>query len=93
MYSLNQLQCLYRFETYEQAWSIGNEWMQFEQVYDMKDQVNNLAVANSISCFIPQGPGIKVGNASSIYLNFSSCQEIMRSSILFPLGALLEWSI
>ncbi|KAK2970964.1 hypothetical protein RJ640_027445 [Escallonia rubra] len=42
------------------VWSIGNQGMRFEQVYDMKDQVNNLAVANSISCFIPQGAGIKV---------------------------------
>ncbi|KAK1396899.1 RING-type E3 ubiquitin transferase [Heracleum sosnowskyi] len=53
------------------AWSISNEWMQFQQVYDMKDHVNNLTVANSISCFIPQGPGIKVHswNGASKLLN------------------------
>lgn len=42
------------------TWSISNEGMQCEQVQDMKDHVNSLAVANRISCFIPQGAGIKV---------------------------------
>ncbi|XP_024959066.1 putative E3 ubiquitin-protein ligase LIN [Cynara cardunculus var. scolymus] len=41
------------------AWSI-KETLQCEQVYDVKDHVNNLLVANSISCFIPQGAGIKI---------------------------------
>ncbi|KAM7509539.1 hypothetical protein LguiA_019992 [Lonicera macranthoides] len=53
------------------AWSIENEVMHCEQVYDVKDHVNNLLVANSISCFIPQGPGVKeidlaTGTLSSI---------------------------
>ncbi|KAI3701448.1 hypothetical protein L6452_26532 [Arctium lappa] len=42
------------------AWSINKETLQCEQVYDVKDHVNNLLVANSISCFIPQGAGIKI---------------------------------
>ncbi|XP_077210916.1 putative E3 ubiquitin-protein ligase LIN-1 isoform X2 [Tasmannia lanceolata] len=42
------------------AWSVGDEEIQCIQVYDMKDQVHNLNVANAISCFIPQGAGIKV---------------------------------
>ncbi|KAL7591164.1 hypothetical protein Lser_V15G32972 [Lactuca serriola] len=41
-------------------WSINKESIHCEQVYDVKDQVNNLLVANSISCFIPQGAGIKI---------------------------------
>ncbi|KAI7750354.1 hypothetical protein M8C21_015542, partial [Ambrosia artemisiifolia] len=42
------------------GWSINKEMIQCEQVYDVKDHVNNLLVANSISCFIPQGAGIKI---------------------------------
>ena len=42
--------------------------MHSEEVYDMKDHVNNLAVANNISCFIPQGYGIKVLNKLCIKL-------------------------
>ncbi|GFS41204.1 hypothetical protein Acr_00g0073010 [Actinidia rufa] len=42
------------------VWSIGSEAIYCTQVHDVKDQVNNLVVANSISCFIPQGAGIKV---------------------------------
>ncbi|GLU09894.1 hypothetical protein SLE2022_267290 [Rubroshorea leprosula] len=42
------------------VWSIGNEVIHCIQVHDMKDQVHNLVVANSISCFIPQGAGVKV---------------------------------
>ncbi|KAF5788826.1 putative transcription factor WD40-like family [Helianthus annuus] len=42
------------------GWSVNKEMIQCEQVYDVKDHVNNLLVANSISCFIPQGAGIKI---------------------------------
>lgn len=42
--------------------------MHCEEVYDMKDHVNNLVVANNISCFIPQGSGIKVLNKLCIKL-------------------------
>ncbi|XP_043808070.1 putative E3 ubiquitin-protein ligase LIN-1 isoform X3 [Manihot esculenta] len=41
------------------VWSIGNEEIHCVQVHDMKDQVHNLVVTNSISCFIPQGAGVK----------------------------------
>ncbi|KAG9453788.1 hypothetical protein H6P81_006692 [Aristolochia fimbriata] len=41
-------------------WSIGEEDIQCIQIYDVKDQVHNLVVANTISCFITQGPGVKV---------------------------------
>ncbi|KAM7519314.1 hypothetical protein LguiB_018276 [Lonicera macranthoides] len=53
------------------AWSIGNDLMHCEEVYDMNDHVNNLVVANNISCFIPQGSGIKVNswNGESRLLN------------------------
>lgn len=34
--------------------------MRCVQVHDMKDQVHNLVVANSISCFTPQGAGVRV---------------------------------
>ncbi|XP_076913607.1 putative E3 ubiquitin-protein ligase LIN, partial [Bidens hawaiensis] len=42
------------------GWSINKEMIQCEQVYDVKDHVNSLLVANSVSCFIPQGAGIKI---------------------------------
>ncbi|XWS17290.1 hypothetical protein CRYUN_Cryun33cG0054600 [Craigia yunnanensis] len=53
------------------VWSIGNELIHCVQVHDMKDQVHNLVVANSISCFIPQGAGVKVHawNGQSKLLN------------------------
>ncbi|XVE98142.1 hypothetical protein REPUB_Repub03eG0079900 [Reevesia pubescens] len=53
------------------VWSIGDEQIHCVQVHDMKDQVHNLVVANSISCFIPQGAGVKVHawNGQSKLLN------------------------
>ncbi|KAE8714137.1 hypothetical protein F3Y22_tig00110201pilonHSYRG00329 [Hibiscus syriacus] len=53
------------------GWSINNEIIHCVQVHDMKDQVHNLVVANSISCFIPQGAGVKVHawNGQSKLLN------------------------
>ncbi|KAJ9688383.1 hypothetical protein PVL29_014193 [Vitis rotundifolia] len=52
-------------------WSIGSEAIYCVQVHEMKDQVNNLVVANSIACFIPQGAGVKVHswNGGSKLLN------------------------
>ncbi|KAK1417336.1 hypothetical protein QVD17_26463 [Tagetes erecta] len=46
------------------VWSINKEDVYCEEVYDMKEHVNNLLVANSIACFIPQGNGIKVNSWS-----------------------------
>ncbi|XP_052200352.1 putative E3 ubiquitin-protein ligase LIN-1 isoform X2 [Diospyros lotus] len=42
------------------VWSISSEVMNCTQVHDMKDPINSLVVSNSISCFIPQGAGIKM---------------------------------
>ncbi|XP_044472181.1 putative E3 ubiquitin-protein ligase LIN-1 isoform X2 [Mangifera indica] len=42
------------------VWSTGNEEIRCVQVQDTKDQVQNLVVASSIFCFIPQGAGVKV---------------------------------
>ncbi|KAJ4708471.1 RING-type E3 ubiquitin transferase [Melia azedarach] len=42
------------------VWSIGNETIHCVQVHDIKDQIQNLVVTNSMLCFIPQGAGIKV---------------------------------
>ncbi|CAK9172751.1 unnamed protein product [Ilex paraguariensis] len=68
------------------VWSIGNEVMCCEQVHDMKDQVNYLVVANSISCFIPQGAGIKVNswNGASKLLNqnkYAKCLTIVNGKL------------
>ncbi|XP_071689321.1 putative E3 ubiquitin-protein ligase LIN-1 [Rutidosis leptorrhynchoides] len=53
------------------VWSINKEGIHCEEVYDVKEHVNNLLVANNISCFIPQGAGIKVNswNGESKLLN------------------------
>ncbi|KAK9269400.1 hypothetical protein L1049_001173 [Liquidambar formosana] len=55
----------------KQVWSIGSEGIHCVQLNDMKDQVHNLVVANSISCIIPQGAGVKVHswNGGSKLLN------------------------
>ncbi|KAM3301248.1 putative E3 ubiquitin-protein ligase LIN [Capsicum chacoense] len=47
------------------VWSIRDEGIECEEIHEMKDHVNNLLVANSLSanslsCFIPQGAGINV---------------------------------
>ncbi|CAN1330912.1 Putative E3 ubiquitin-protein ligase LIN-1 [Linum perenne] len=47
------------------VWSIVGDKLNCVQVHDMKEQVHNLVVANSISCFIPAGAGIKIWNASN----------------------------
>ncbi|WOH11153.1 hypothetical protein DCAR_0830632 [Daucus carota subsp. sativus] len=53
------------------AWNVDSEGMQCEHVSEMKDHVNNLAIANNISCYIPNGAGIKVHslNGTSKLLN------------------------
>ncbi|KAI3417029.1 RING-type E3 ubiquitin transferase [Psidium guajava] len=53
------------------VWSIGDDALHCAQVHDMRDQVHNLVVANSIACFIPQGAGVKVHswNGGSKLLN------------------------
>ncbi|KAL8102427.1 putative E3 ubiquitin-protein ligase LIN-1 [Apium graveolens] len=53
------------------AWDVDNGGMQCEHVYDMKDHVNSLAIANNVSYFIPYGAGIKVHslNGASKLLN------------------------
>ncbi|XP_024627707.1 putative E3 ubiquitin-protein ligase LIN-1 isoform X2 [Medicago truncatula] len=52
-------------------WSIGKAAIHCEQVHDMKDQIHNLVVTNSTTCFIPQGAGVKVQsmNGESKLLN------------------------
>ncbi|KAJ7973831.1 RING-type E3 ubiquitin transferase [Quillaja saponaria] len=42
------------------VWAIGNQAIHCVQVQDMKDHIYNLVVANSISCYISQGTGVKV---------------------------------
>ncbi|WCJ42504.1 Transducin/WD40 repeat-like superfamily protein [Euphorbia peplus] len=53
------------------VWSISNDALYCVEVHDMKDQVHNLVAMNRISCFIPQGAGIKVQswNGGSKLLN------------------------
>lgn len=61
------------------VWSIGDDGMRCVQVHDMKDQVHNLVVANSISCFTPQGAGVRVHswNGQSKLLNQSKHVKCM----------------
>ncbi|KAI3802908.1 hypothetical protein L1987_31055 [Smallanthus sonchifolius] len=46
------------------VWSINKEDLFCEEVYYVKEHVNNLLVANNIACFIPQAAGIKVNSWS-----------------------------
>ncbi|GJR86275.1 zinc knuckle CX2CX4HX4C containing protein [Tanacetum coccineum] len=70
-------------------WSINKEGLHFEEVYDVKEHVNNLLVANNISCFIPQYAGIKVNSwtGESKLLNPSKdvkCLDLVNGSIQVP---------
>ncbi|XP_020247015.1 putative E3 ubiquitin-protein ligase LIN-1 isoform X1 [Asparagus officinalis] len=42
------------------VWCIRDGKICCVEVHDMKDQVHNLTVANTIACFSPQGAGVKV---------------------------------
>lgn len=49
------------------AWDVDGGGMQCAHVYDMKDHVNSLAIANNVSYFIPNGAGIKVMHDDHIF--------------------------
>lgn len=56
-------------------WSIRDEGIECEEIHEMKDHVNNLLVANSLSanslsCFIPQGAGINVSSPGFLSTKF-----------------------
>ncbi|KAK7358341.1 hypothetical protein VNO77_00268 [Canavalia gladiata] len=55
------------------VWCIGKTAIHCVQVHDMKDQIHNLVVTNSLACFIPQGTGVKVQSldGESKFLNSS----------------------
>ncbi|KAK3210681.1 hypothetical protein Dsin_015387 [Dipteronia sinensis] len=68
------------------VWSIGNESMHCVQVHDMKDQIQNLAVSNSMLCFIPQGAGVKVHswNGGTKLLNsnkYVKCMALVQGKV------------
>ncbi|XP_039124165.1 putative E3 ubiquitin-protein ligase LIN-2 [Dioscorea cayenensis subsp. rotundata] len=42
------------------VWSIRKGEIQCLEIHDVKDQVQSMVVSNTISCFIPQGAGVKV---------------------------------
>ncbi|XP_051148497.1 putative E3 ubiquitin-protein ligase LIN-1 [Andrographis paniculata] len=53
------------------VWTVTEDGIYCEQVHEMKEQINDLVVANSMACYIPQGAGVKVHtwNGSSKLLN------------------------
>nr|GEZ28678.1 putative E3 ubiquitin-protein ligase LIN [Tanacetum cinerariifolium] len=59
-------------------WSVNKEGLHCEEVYDVKEHVNNLLVANNISCFIPQGAGIKVLGSAGIGKNDRCIEKNVR---------------
>ncbi|KAI9192181.1 hypothetical protein LWI28_019302 [Acer negundo] len=68
------------------VWSIGNESMHCVQVHDMKDQIQNLAVSNSMLCFLPQGAGVKVHswNGGTKLLNsnkYVKCMALVQGKV------------
>lgn len=68
------------------VWSIQDEGIECEEIHEMKDHVNNLLVSNSLSCFIPQGAGIKVHswNGSTKLLNqqkYAKCLTLAKGKL------------
>ncbi|XP_027774066.1 putative E3 ubiquitin-protein ligase LIN-1 isoform X2 [Solanum pennellii] len=68
------------------VWSIQDEGIECEEVHEMKDHVNNLLVSNSLSCFIPQGAGIKVHswNGATKLLNqqkYAKCLTLVKGKL------------
>ncbi|KAF9614590.1 hypothetical protein IFM89_019373 [Coptis chinensis] len=68
------------------VWAVGQELIHCIQVHDMKDQVHSMVVANSISCFIPHGPGVKVHawSGESKLLNSNKnvkCMELVQGKL------------
>ncbi|XP_038700840.1 putative E3 ubiquitin-protein ligase LIN isoform X1 [Tripterygium wilfordii] len=68
------------------VWSISSEIIHCVQVHDVKDQVHNLLVANTMSCFIPQGAGVKVHswNGESKTLNpnkYVKCMALVQGKL------------
>ncbi|KAH0743077.1 hypothetical protein KY290_031070 [Solanum tuberosum] len=68
------------------VWSIQDEGIECEEIHEMKDHVNNLMVSNSLSCFIPQGAGIKVHswNGATKLLNqqkYAKCLTLVKGKL------------
>ncbi|KAL8503215.1 hypothetical protein ACS0TY_022094 [Phlomoides rotata] len=69
------------------VWTVTEEGIYCEQVEEMKDQINNLVVANSIACYIPQGGGgIKVHswNGASKLVNqhkYAKCLALVQGRL------------
>ncbi|MCL7050533.1 hypothetical protein MKW94_012700 [Papaver nudicaule] len=68
------------------VWSIGSDAIHCIQVHDVKEQVNNICVANTISCFIPNGAGVKVHswNGESKLLNpnkYVKCLKLVHGKL------------
>ncbi|XP_059286266.1 putative E3 ubiquitin-protein ligase LIN-1 isoform X1 [Lycium ferocissimum] len=68
------------------VWSIQDQGIECEEIHEMKDHVNNLLVSNSLSCFIPQGAGIKVHlwNGSTKLLNqqkYAKCSTLVKGKL------------
>ncbi|XP_055822313.1 putative E3 ubiquitin-protein ligase LIN-1 isoform X2 [Solanum dulcamara] len=68
------------------VWSIQDEGIESEEIHEMKDHVNNLLVSNSLSCFIPQGAGIKVHswNGATKLLNqqkYAKCLTLVKGKL------------
>ncbi|PIN12300.1 G protein beta subunit-like protein [Handroanthus impetiginosus] len=67
-------------------WSVNEEGIYCEQVHEMKDQINNLVIANSVACYIAQGAGVKVHswNGSSKLVNqnkYAKCLALVQGKL------------
>lgn len=68
------------------VWSISDNALHCTEVHDMRDQVHNLVVANSVAYFIPQGAGVKVHswNGGSRLLNqnkYVKCLSLVQGKL------------
>ena len=43
-----------------QVWQFWDGVLRCVEIHDTRDPVQNLAVANAMACFVPQGAGVKV---------------------------------
>ncbi|KAL4194038.1 hypothetical protein AMTRI_Chr05g57220 [Amborella trichopoda] len=64
------------------VWAIGTQDIHCIQVHDMKDQIYNLTVANTIACFVPQGAGVKVHSWSGTSKLINSTKQVRCLSLV-----------
>jgi hypothetical protein len=63
----------------EQVWQLQDGVLQCVEIHDTRDPVQNLAVANAMACFVPQGAGVKVIDKIVSVVDAEYVQNFFRS--------------